>query len=120
MVEGNSVIFDACYNISFYAIADGYTNSDTATAKLYWLTSSGTLEGDNINNISMRGIAIQSTGGFINISGLDNNEKVSFYGLDGKALGSATAINGTTSFSAQSGTVVVAKIGKESIKIAVE
>ena len=120
LVEGNSVIFDACYNISFYAIADGYTNSDTATAKLYWLTSSGTLEGDNINNISMRGIAIQSTGGFINISGLDNNEKVSFYGLDGKALGYATAINGTTSFSAQSGTVVVAKIGKESIKIAVE
>lgn len=120
LVEGNSVNFDACYNISFYAIADGYTNSDTATAKLYWLTSSGTLEGDNINNISMRGIAIQSTGSFINISGLDNNEKVSFYGLDGKALGSATAINGTTSFSAQSGTVVVAKIGKESIKIAVE
>lgn len=120
LAEENTVIFDACYNISFYAKADGYTNSDTATAKLYWLTSSGTLEGDNINSISMRGIAIQSAGGFINISGLDNNEKVSFYGLDGKALGSATAIDGKTSFSAQSGTVVVAKIGRESIKIAVE
>ena len=68
----------------------------------------------------MRGIAIQSAGGFINISGLDNNEKVSFYGIDGKALGSATAINGTTSFAAQSGSIVVAKIGKENIKIAVK
>ena len=68
----------------------------------------------------MRGIAIQSAGGFVTISGLDNNEKVSFYGIDGKALGSTTAINGTTSFAAQSGSVVVAKIGKESIKVSVK
>lgn len=78
------------------------------------------IESSGIESVKDRGIAIQSAGGFINISGLDNNEKVSFYGLDGKALGSATAIDGKTSFSAQSGTVVVAKIGRESIKIAVE
>ena len=68
----------------------------------------------------MRGIAIQSAGGFVTISGLDNNETVSFYGIDGKSLGSATAINGTTSFAAQSGSIVVAKIGKESIKVSVK
>ena len=98
----------------------GYENSEVATAKLYWLTSSGSLEGAGINNASMRGIAIQSAGGFINISGLDNNEKVSFYGIDGKMLGSVTAINGTTSFAEQSGSIVVAKIGKENVKIAVK
>ena len=98
----------------------GYDNSDVATAKLYWLTSSGSLEGAGINNASMRGIAIQSAGGFINISGLDNNEKVSFYGIDGKMLGSITSINGTTSFAEQSGSIVVAKIGKENVKIAVK
>ena len=73
-----------------------------------------------VESVKDRGITIQSAGGFINISGLDNNEKVSFYGIDGKALGSATAINGTTSFAAQSGSIVVAKIGKENIKIAVK
>ena len=73
-----------------------------------------------VESVKDRGIAIQSAGGFINISGLDNNETVSFYGIDGKSLGSATAINGTTSFAAQSGSIVVAKIGKESIKIAVK
>ena len=73
-----------------------------------------------IESVEARGIAIQSAGGFITISGLDNNETVSFYGIDGKALGSATAINGTTSFAAQSGSIVVAKIGKENIKIAVK
>ena len=118
--ENSSVTLNAYYDITCYAKAEGFANSDVATAKLYWLTSSGSLEGAGINNVSMRGIAIQSAGGFINISGLDNNETVSFYGIDGKSLGSATAINGTTSFAAQSGSVVVAKIGKESIKIAVE
>ena len=73
-----------------------------------------------IESVEARGIAIQSAGGFIYISGLDNNEKVSFYCIDGKSLGSATAINGTTSFAAQSGSIVVAKIGKANIKIAVK
>ena len=120
LASENNVKLNAYYDIICYAIASGYKQSETATAKLYWLPSSGSLEGDNINNVSMRGIAIQSAGGFINISGLDNNEKVDFYGVDGKALGTATSINGTTSFSAQSGTIVVAKIGKESIKISVK
>ena len=75
---------------------------------------------EGIESVEARGIAIQSAGGFVTISGLDNNEKVSFYGIDGKSLGTATAINGTTSFAAQSGSIVVAKIGKENIKIAVE
>ena len=116
----NEINLAACYDITVTAMKTGYDNSDVATAKLYWLTSSGSLEGAGINNVSMRGIAIQSAGGFITISGLDNNENVSFYGIDGKALGSATAINGTTTFAAQSGSVVVAKIGKENIKIAVK
>ena len=118
IVENGSIGLSACYDITCYAVSVDCVTYDTD--KLYWLTSSGSLEGAGINNVSMRGIAIQSAGGFINISGLDNNEKVSFYGIDGKALGSATAINGTTSFAAQSGSIVVAKIGKENIKIAVE
>ena len=77
-------------------------------------------DADGIESVKERGIAILSAGGFINISGLENNETVSFYGIDGKSLGSATAINGTTSFAAQSGSIVVARIGKENTKIAVK
>lgn len=116
----NEINLAACYDITVTAKKTGYDNSDVATAKLYWLTSSGSIEGASINNVSMRGIAIQSAGGFINISGLDNNEKVSFYGIDGKMLGSATAINGTTYFAAQSGSIIIAKIGKENVKVAVK
>ena len=73
-----------------------------------------------VESVKERGIAIQSAGGFINISGLDNNETVSFYALDGKALGTAKSIDGNVSFSAKQGTIVVARIGKESVKIAVK
>ena len=77
-------------------------------------------DADGIESAKERGIAIQSVGGFINISGLDNNETVSFYALEGKALGTAKSIDGNVSFSAKQGTIVVARIGNESVKIAVE
>ena len=73
-----------------------------------------------VESVKDRGIAIQSASGFINISGLDNNETVSFYALDGKALGTAKSIDGNVSFSAKQGTILVARIGKESVKIAVK
>ena len=116
----NEINLAACYDITVTAMKTGFVNSDVATAKLYWLTSSGSLDETSINNVSMRGIAIQSDGGFITISGLDKNETVSFYATDGKNLGFSTAINGTTFFTAKSGSVVIAKFGNESIKILVK
>ena len=74
----------------------------------------------NINTAKTRCVVIQSAGGFITLSGLNTNERVDFFTVDGVALGSATATDGIATFSATSGTIVVAKIGKESVKIAVE
>ena len=116
----NEINLAACYDITVIATKTGYDNSDIATAKLYWLTSSGSHDETSINNVSMRGIAIQSAGGFITISGLDNDEPVCFYALDGKTLGTTKSKEGNVSFSAKRGTIVVARIGKESVKIAVK
>ena len=115
----NEISLAACYDISVTAMKTGYGNSDVATAKLYWLTSSGSLD-SSINAAKTRGVVIQSAAGFITISGLDSSEQVDFFSSDGKALGSAKAMGGTATFAAQSGSVVVAKIGKESVKIAVK
>ena len=114
----SKVSLSACYDISVTATKAGYDNSDVATAKLYWLPTADI--GTNINTAKTRGVVIQSAGGFITLSGLDTNERVDFFTVDGVALGSATATDGTATFSAKSGTIVVAKIGKESVKIAVE
>ena len=114
------VSLTACYDISVTAMKSGFSNSDVATAKLYWLPSSGSLDETSINNVSMRGIAIQSAGGIVTISGLDNDEPVSFYAIDGKNLGTAKSIDGNVSFTAKQGTIILARIGKESVKIAVK
>ena len=115
------VALTACYDISVTATKTGYENSDVAIAKLYWLTSSETSDDDtNINSVSKRGIAIQTAAGFITISGLDDNEKVDFYTLNGTALGVARATNGVATFSAQSGSVLIVRIGNESLRIIVE
>ena len=74
----------------------------------------------NINTAKTRSVIIQSTGGFVTLSGLNTDEQVSFYATDGRELGTVKAIDGTAHFAAQSGTVVIAKIGKESVKIAVK
>ena len=114
----SKVSLSACYDISVTATKAGYDNSDVATATLYWLPTADI--GTNINTAKTRGIVIQSAGGFITLSGLETNERVDFFTVDGVALGSATATNGTATFSATNGTIVIAKIGKESVKIAVE
>ena len=75
---------------------------------------------EGVESVKDRVISIQSASGFVNISGLNNNETVSFYALDGKALGTAKSIDGNVSFSAKQGTIVVARIGKGSVKIAVK
>ena len=118
----NVWIFDGTYieNATLHVPASAIEAYKTTAPWSGFGTIKAIEETVGIESVEARGIAIHSAGGFINISGLDNNEKVSFYGIDGKALGSATAINGTTSFAAQSGSIVVAKIGKESIKIAVK
>ena len=103
-----------------------YQNPQSTLTKRQSLGALGTfktLEGTEVeknNAAKTRGVVIQSAAGFITISGLDSTEQVDFYASDGKALGSAKAIGGTATFSAQSGSVVVAKIGKESVKIAVK
>ena len=55
------VALTACYDISVTATKTGYENSDVATAKIYWLTSSETSDEDtNINSVSKRGIAAEN------------------------------------------------------------
>lgn len=104
------------YYISVYATADGYKPSDTVTGTLYWI--GGDLQTDNINTVKMRGIIASCHDGFISISGLDNNESVSFYTVDGKAIGIQKAISGTVSYAIGSNAqIVIARIGENSIKI---
>lgn len=77
-------------------------------------------EVSGIRNTVMSGVAFHSADGLIHISGLETGKRVVFYSIDGKLLGAATAADGTTSFAAKPGTLVVARTGRERMKIAVK
>ena len=113
------VKLSAAYNISAYATADGYKPSDKATATLYWVEANLQNNPTNINQTATRGIIVTSNDGIVTLSGLNNDETVRFYTVDGKQLGAAKAVNGAAS-QAVSESVVIAKMGNQTIKIAVK
>ena len=116
--ENGEVSLSAAYNISVYATADGYKASDKAEATLYWVNAN--LDNStNINMVRTRGVVASAHDGIITLSGLDNGEVVKFYAADGKYLGSSVAANGAASFAVNE-SLVIAKVGKDSIKIAVK
>ena len=116
--ENGEVSLSAVYKISVYATADGYTASDKAEATLYWINAN--LEnGTNINQVRTRGIVASAHDGIVSLSGLDDGEVVKFFAADGKYLGSTVAANGAASY-AVSESLVIAKVGKDSIKIAMK
>ena len=116
--ENGEVSLSAAYNISVYATADGYKASDKAEATLYWINTNLD-NGTNINMVKTRGVVASAHDGIICLSGLDNGEVVKFYAADGKYLGSSVAANGSASYAVNE-SLVIAKVGKDSIKIAVK
>ena len=116
--ENGEVSLSAAYNISVYATADGYKASDKAEATLYWINANLDT-GTNINMVKTRGVVASAHDGIVTLSGLDNGEVVKFYAADGKYLGSSVAANGAASFAVNE-SLVIAKVGKDSIKIAVK
>ena len=116
--ENGEVSLSAAYHISVYAIADGYNASGKAEATLYWINANLD-NGTNINQVRTRGVVASAHDGIISLSGLDDGEVVKFFAADGKYLGSTFAANGAASY-AVSESLVIAKVGKDSIKIAMK
>ena len=116
--EDGNVSLSAAYDISVYATAEGYKTSEKAKATLYWVNAN--LENTtSINQVRTRGVVASAHDGIVSISGLDNGEVVKFYAVDGKLIGSSSAVDGTASC-AVSETMVIAKFGDNAIKVAVK
>lgn len=109
---------NAVYEITAYATADGYSQSDAITAKLFWVD--GSLDSSNISSVraNARGILIQSDGNFLTVSGLNDNEQVTIYDIDGKQLDAAKSVGGTATFNIyKPGKAVLVKVGNDAIKV---
>lgn len=109
---------NAVYEISAYATADGYSQSETINAMLFW--TDGSIESSNIRtlNANARAILIQKDNGFLTVSGLNNNEKVIIYDINGTEIGTTKSIDGSATFNInKADKVIVVKVGNDSIKV---
>jgi hypothetical protein len=113
--SAGSVDLTACYDITAYAVAEGYKNSEKVTATLYWINGSDV--STNINQTEMRGVMATCSGGIITVSGLTDGETVMFYDANGALLYTGSAQNGTISYAPSASGVIIVKIGTASIKV---
>lgn len=108
----------ARYQIEVYATADGYKPSEKTMGTLVWLDKN--VEGSNVIKVlDKRGIVVTVKDGQVSISGLNDGEDVMFYNADGLQIGVQKATGGVVrqSVSDLSNTMVIARIGEQSVKI---
>lgn len=115
--DGN-VALGAAYDITVYASAHGYLNSEEAKAVLCFIDA--TLNTSGINLGERRGVVVSSHGGSITVSGLADGEQVALYSVGGMMLSAGKASAGSITLSAgRTDSVVLVKIADRSIKISV-
>lgn len=114
----------AVYYISAYAKAQGYDNSEMATATLCWIDADPQTEGisNGIAKVRANPVLIQSYGNVLSISGVDVGTPISVFDLSGKQVGSADAMSESTyiNTSLTRGQIGIVKIGEKSVKIIVK
>lgn len=93
------VSLSASYIISVYAVSDGFTRSQPSYATLFWLD--GIIENANkVKNVRSlgRAILLTSSNGTITLSGLNEDEEVALYSLNGQLLNKAKSHDNRVSF----------------------
>lgn len=122
--SGNEVQLTVAYNLTVFATKAGCDNSETVTATLCWIDVDPKTEGieNSIANIRANPVLIQSNGGVLNISGIDDGTDVVAYSVSGQMVGtSKTSGNQATVFTnIQKGEIVIVKIGDKSVKVVMQ
>ena len=119
--SGNEVKLTVTYNLTVYATKTGYDNSETVTATLCWIDVDPRTEGieNSIAGIRANPVLIQSNGGVLNISGIDDGTDVVVYSVSGQMVGTSKA-NGNQAIvftNIRKGEVAIVKIGDKSVKV---
>ena len=119
-----SVTLSAIYNISVYATANGYDNSDTVNATLCWIENGDSDEDNTTNIITVPAVAVlvTSANGAVTVNCSLEGENVEVYTTDGTHVGAAAITNGSATIQSglSKGSIAIVKIGAKSVKIVVD
>lgn len=115
--EDGIIDLTAAYEISVYASAAGYTNSDVATGTLYF-TDAEAINTNIVTAENQRGLLVTTRGGLMTVSGLADGETATLYNAQGMMIASGKAAAGSVSLDTN-GTkgVVILKASNESLKV---
>ena len=119
--NANAIALTATYNISVYATATGYDNSDTVNATLCWIECDCNADDNtsDVINVPAKAVLVTSNNGTINISCLLEGEVVELYTSDAMYIGSTTIENSTATIESglSKGDIAIVKIAEKSIKV---
>jgi hypothetical protein len=122
--SGNEVQLTVTYNISVYATKSGYEDSETVKATLCWIDVNPKTEGieSAIANVRANPVLIQSNGGVMNISGINDGTEIVVYSVSGQMVGTSKAVNNQASVftNIKKGEIAIVKIGDKSIKVVMQ
>ena len=118
----NDINLTATYNISVYATATGYENSETVNATLCWIECDCDADDTSIINIPATAALVTSNNGVLSISCQLDGEAVAVYTTDGVLIATTTIENGaaTVTTGLSKGSVAIVKIDNKSIKVIVD
>ncbi len=123
---GNEIDLTVTYNVSVYATATGYDNSETATATLCWIDKEPQTEGltTSMAEVNARPVLIQSRNCVLTITGetADETIPVNVYNMAGIQTGSTMLTDGTAIIDThlQSGETAIVRIGNRAVKVLVK
>ena len=107
------------YAVRVYATRNGYNDSDEAVATLCWIDVTPNIDVvTGASEIAAKAVLIKADDGIITISGLDNNQDIKAYTLDGHQIASTVSngSNATITVASNPGDVIILKIGSKSLK----
>lgn len=117
----NEIQLSVTYNISVYATALGYQNSEVATATLCWIDADPKTEGieSGVAQVKANAVLIQSHDGTVSVEGVADGTDITIYDTSGQMVGSTKAhCNYTTiATNLRNGSVAIVRIGDKSFKI---
>ena len=120
----SEINFSATYNISVYATAEGYENSETINATLCWIENGDSDEDNTTNIITVPAVAVlvTSANGVVTVNCSLEGETVAVYTTDGTLVGAAAITNGSATVQSglSKGSVAIIKIGNKSVKVVVD
>ena len=120
LVHKGNIKLAASYIITSYAKREGYKNSETVKATLFWLPKGNNEEiGIDEAVISSRPVLISSNDGTLTIQGAEAGCMITVYDLSGRKLSVVKANGATTSIATtlKKGDTAIVRVGEKSVKV---